>query len=328
LVPNHAKGDKMGTVIHAESMTRRFGSKVALDGLNLDVSQGEVFGFLGPNGAGKTTTVRLLNGVLGISAGRAAVLGFDVATQAASVRRRVGVLTENPCVYDSLTARENLAFVGDLYGVSAGKLSARIDTVLAEFDLTDRADDRVASYSKGMRQRLAIARVILHEPELIFLDEPTSGLDPEAARMATDLIQQLSHQAGRTVFLCTHNLDEAQRLCDRVGVIDKGALQAIGTPAELARQLWQGLRVEFDLHSEPSELLKAMLATKPFIKEWSNVGGLLSMQVDDEEKIPDIVAVIATAGARIYRVTPKLHSLSDIYFRIQQDARQNQGGTQ
>ena len=318
----------MTTIIRAENLTRRFGNKVALDGLNVEVKQGEVFGFLGPNGAGKTTTVRLLNGVLSISAGQATVLGFDVATQAAAVRRRVGVLTENPSVYDSLTARENLAFVGDLYGVPAGTLAARINTVLAEFGLTDRADDRVASYSKGMRQRLAIARVILHEPELIFLDEPTSGLDPEAARMATDLIQQLSHQAGRTVFLCTHNLDEAQRLCDRVGVIDKGSLQAIGTPAELAHQLWQGLWVEIDLRSELSELVKAALLQLPAIKEWSDEKGILSVQVEDEDKIPDIVTAITAAGGRIYRVHPKLHSLSDIYFRIQQDLRLNQGGTQ
>ncbi|MHB1354605.1 MAG: ABC transporter ATP-binding protein [Anaerolineae bacterium] len=318
----------MTTIIRAENMTRRFGNKVALDGLNLEVKQGEVFGFLGPNGAGKTTTVRLLNGVLGFSAGQASVLGFDVATQAAAVRRRVGVLTENPCVYDGLTARENLAFVGDLYGVPTERLTARINTVLAEFDLADRADDHVASYSKGMRQRLAIARVILHEPELIFLDEPTSGLDPEAARMATDLIQTLSRQAGRTVFLCTHNLDEAQRLCDRVGVIDKGSLQAIGTPSELARQLWQGLWVDFDLHAEPSEPVRAMLRQSPFVKEWSNDGGILTVQVENEENIPDIVAVISTAGGRIYRVNPKLHSLSDIYFRIQQDLRSNQGGTQ
>ena len=230
----------MATIIRAENLTRRFGSKVALDGPSLEVKQGEVFGFLGPNGAGKTTTVRLLNGVLSISAGQATVLGFDIATQAAAVRRRVGVLTENPSVYDSLTARENLAFVGDLYGVPAGKLTARINTMLAEFGLTDRANDRVASYSKGMRQRLAIARVILHEPELIFLDEPTSGLDPEAARMATDLIQQLSHQSGRTVFLCTHNLDEAQRLCDRVGVIDKGLFKLLAPPMSLPASYGKG----------------------------------------------------------------------------------------
>jgi ABC-2 type transport system ATP-binding protein len=316
----------MTTIIAAENLTRRFGNTVALDNLNLEVQQGEVFGFLGPNGAGKTTTVRLLNGVLSISAGRASVLGIDVATQSAAVRRRVGVLTENPCVYDSLTARENLAFVGDLYGFPAGKLAARIDTVLAEVGLTDRASDRVASFSKGMRQRLAIARVILHEPELIFLDEPTSGLDPEAARMATDLIQQLSHQAGRTVFLCTHNLDEAQRLCDRVGVIDKGSLQAIGTPAELAHRLWQGLWVDIDLRSEPSEIVKGVLQKLPMVKEWSTENGRLSVQVDDEGLIPDIVMAIATAGGRIYQVNPKTHSLADIYFRIQQDVHQNQGG--
>ncbi|MCE5260351.1 MAG: ABC transporter ATP-binding protein, partial [Chloroflexi bacterium] len=255
----------MPTAIYTENLTRLFDKRVALDHLNLEVNQGEVFGFLGPNGAGKTTTVRLLNGILDIHAGRAVVLGHDVATQATLIRRRVGVLTENPSVYDGLTARENLSFVGEVYGAPRDSLPARIDAVLAEFGLSSRADDRVATFSKGMRQRLSIARVILHEPELIFLDEPTSGLDPEAALMVTDLIQQLSHQAGRTVFLCTHNLDEAQRLCDRVGVIDQGRLQALGTPSELARQLWQGIWIEVELRAAPDEALVQALNQMAFV---------------------------------------------------------------
>lgn len=315
----------MVAVIQTENLTRVFGSRVALEGLNLEVNQGEVFGFLGPNGAGKTTTVRLLNGVLGISSGRATVLGHDVATHSAEIRRRVGVLTENPAVYDGLTARENLSFIGEVFGIPKDKLPARISTVLAEFELSARADERAATFSKGLRQRLSIARVILHEPELIFLDEPTSGLDPEAALMVTELIQQLSHQAGRTVFLCTHNLDEAQRLCDRVGVIDQGKLQALGTPAELAKQLWQGIWIEVTLRNAPGESLQTALNLTPFLQEWSYSDGKLFVRIRDEEQIPELVATICSFGGRIYGVQPQVHSLTDIYFRIQKDVRQNGG---
>ncbi|MHB9034827.1 MAG: ABC transporter ATP-binding protein [Anaerolineae bacterium] len=315
----------MALVIQTENLTRLFGDYTAVDHLNLEISQGEVFGFLGPNGAGKTTTVRLLNGVLGISTGRAVVLGHDVATQSSDIRRRVGVLTENPSVYDGLTARENLQFIGEVFGVPRVGLAERVDTVLQEFDLAPRADDRVGTFSKGMRQRLSIARVILHEPELIFLDEPTSGLDPEAARMVTDLIQSLSHQSGRTVFLCTHNLDEAQRLCDRVGVIDNGRLQVVGTPADLSRQLWQGSWVEIDLRSAPPANLQHSLDGLAIIKEWSHDSGKLNIRVEDESTIPDLVSALSSAGARIYGVQTESHSLSEIYFRIQQEVKHNGG---
>ena len=149
------------------------------------------------------------------------------------MRRRTGVLTETPSLYESLSARENLRFFGDLYGVAEEALPGRVDALLEEFGLADRADDRAGTYSKGMRQRLALARTLLHEPRILFLDEPTAGLDPAASRMVNDLIQRLAAQGGHTIFLCTHNLAEAQRLCDRIGVIDRGTLRAVG-----ARRRW------------------------------------------------------------------------------------------
>lgn len=316
----------MTTVIRTENLTRRFGTLTALDHLCLQVQQGEVFGFLGPNGAGKTTTVRLLNGVLGISEGSAVVLGHDVATQSIEIRRRVGVLTENPSVYDSLTASENLAFVGDVFGIPREKLAERIAWVLAEFGLSQRADDRVATFSKGMRQRLGIARVILHEPELIFLDEPTSGLDPEAAMMVNNLIQQLSHQHGRTVFLCTHNLDEAQRLCDRVGVIEGGRLAALGTPAELAKALWQGFWVDVDLRAEPSPATVEALRRSSFVQDYASRGSILSVRLSNEDAIPALVTTLCSTGSSIFSVMQRQRSLSDIYFRIQDDLRENGAG--
>ena len=307
----------MERVIVAEGLTRRFGTQVAVDGLDLAVERGEVFGFLGPNGAGKTTTVRLLNGVLSPSSGRAEVLSLDVVEQASEIRRQTGVLTETPSLYEALSARENLIFFGDLYGVPEDELLRRADRLLDEFGLGERANDPVGAYSKGMRQRLAIARALLHEPSLVFLDEPTSGLDPAAARMVRELIQRLSEQQGRTVFLCTHNLTEAQQLCDRVGVIDTGELRAIGTPRQLAKELWQGLWVEIDLHGEPSAAVLSAIQRLSAVKSHRMEDSKLLLELDDAESTPEVVATIAGAGGGIHSVVPREHTLEEIYFRIQ-----------
>ena len=315
----------MVDAIRAESLTRRFGAKVAVDRLDLRVERGEVFGFLGPNGAGKTTTVRLLNGILAATAGRAFLLGLDVASQGSEVRRHTGVLTETPSLYDALTARENLATFGDLYGVPEDRLPGRINQVLEQIGLQDRADERVGRYSKGMRQRLAIARALLHEPDVLFLDEPTASLDPAAARQVTGMIQELSRHGGRTVFLCTHNLDEAQRLCDRVGFIDRGVLRAVGTPRELAKQLWQGLWVEVDLRGEPSPEVWHAVEQIPVVRGHKVEGGKLLLEVEQEDDIPSVVLAVASAGGRIYGVAPQQYSLEEIYFRIAGDAQEGSG---
>ena len=306
----------MNEAIVTEGLTRRFGELVAVNRLNLSIERGEVFGFLGPNGAGKTTTVRLLNGILNPNEGRAIVLGLDVTGHAVDVRRQTGVLTEMPNLYEALTARENLYLYGDLYDVPKPELPRRVDALLEEFGLGERADERVGAYSKGMKQRLAIARALLHRPVLLFLDEPTAGLDPVAARMVTDMIAKLSRQEGRTVFLCTHNLTEAQRLCDRVGVINRGVLCALGTPRELARQLWHSLRVEIDLHGEPSVSVNEALQDMSCILSRTFEGGKLLLELDDEANLPDVVASIAAAGGRIYGVVPREHTLEEIYFEI------------
>ena len=313
----------MEQVIVAEGLSRAFGDTVAVDHLDLTVERGQVFGFLGPNGAGKTTTVRLLNGVLSLDAGQARVLGFDLATQAGEIRRHTGVLTETPSLYEALTARENLIFFGDLYGVPQGELPERAQAMLEEFGLAERADERVGAYSKGMRQRLTIARALLHQPPLLFLDEPTAGLDPAAARMVTELIRKLSLQEGRTIFLCTHNLAEAQGLCDRVGVIDHGRLRAIGTPQELAQQLWPEMWVEIDLHGEPPPVVLSALEAMPAVLARSNEKGRLLLEINGKDAVPEVVAAIASAGGRIYRVTPREHTLEDIYFKIQGGAAQS-----
>ena len=231
-------------------MTRRFGDNTAVDHLTFDVFPGEVFGLLGHNGAGKTTTIRLLNGVLGATAGQAQVLGLDPVRQGAALRRQTGVLTENPSLDEKLTARENLTIYADLFDVPVGNVAQRVAALLARFELSDRADDKVGSYSKGMKQRLALARALLHQPALLFLDEPTSGLDPVAALHVRELIMELSGKEGRTVILCTHNLVEAQRLCDRVIVLEQGRMLALGTPAELGARLIGRQDVEIEIAPE------------------------------------------------------------------------------
>ena len=311
----------MATVIQANELARHFGAVKAVDGLTFDIQEGEVFGLLGPNGAGKTTTVRLLNGVLKLSTGQAQVLGFDPAADGCELRRQTGVLTETPSLYERLTARQNLTVFGALYGMPEPALSHRVAELLDFFQLAERADDKVGGFSKGMKQRLALARALLHQPPLLFLDEPTSGLDPEAAHQVTELIQQLSHQQGRTVLLCTHNLDEAQRLCDRVGVMNRGRLLAMGALPELAHTLWQGQWVDVELRTPPPPAAAVALRAMPGVDEIEGEALRWAVRVSSDEMIPAVVAAWVTQGASIMRVNPRQHSLEDIYLRLQKEAR-------
>lgn len=308
-------------VIETHNLTRQFGALVAVHDVNLRIARGEVFGFLGPNGAGKTTTVRLLNGVLNPSAGEVRVLGMDPVRQGPAVRRRTGVLTESPVHYESLSARDNLSIFGELYGVSSDQLPGRVDALLKMFDLAERADDKVAGFSKGMKQRLALARALIHEPDILFLDEPTAGLDPEAARQVTELIERLSEEEGRTIFLCTHNLVEAERLCDRVGVINRGELIAVGTPAELARRIWHGHGIRVQLGRPLASEVLDSLRRLEGVAEVEVGDAELHVLMDQESCTPVIVRALVEAGAEVYAVKPREHSLEDIYFQLQANAR-------
>lgn len=311
----------MAYAIHTDGLTRRFGGRTAVDQVTFTVEVGEVFGLLGPNGAGKTTLVRLLNGILAASAGEAQVLGYNPRSQGEAMRRHTGVLTETPALYERLTARDNLRFFGTLYEVPEPELEQRVDELLEQFDLRARANERVGTFSKGMKQRLALARTLIHRPQILFFDEPTSGLDPEAAREVNGLIAELSRKDERTVFLCTHNLDEAQRLCDRVGIINQGRLLAVGTPASLAHDLWQGQWVEIRLQTPPeAPLPQSLQAIKGVIKVTID-GVYLAAQVSSEDAVPDVVAAVVKAGGRILRVEPREHSLQEIYFKLQEEAR-------
>lgn len=307
---------KTEPVIIAKGLSRRFGDLVAVDDLSLEIRAGEVFGFLGHNGAGKTTTVRLLNGILAPTGGTARVLGLEPLTDGPSLRRRTGVLTETPSLDERLTGRENLEIYAQIYGVPRTTIASRVGELLERAELADRADERVGDYSRGMKQRLALSRALLHGPELLFLDEPTSGLDPVATRRVHELIIRLSRKDGRTVFLCTHNLVEAQNLCDRVAVLEKGRLVALGTPADLAQQLVRRLRLEIEIEPGGLELALRVLPSLVAGAELESDGGTLTIVGAQRDQIPDLVAALAARGVRIYRVAQQMPSLEDVYFAL------------
>ena len=306
----------MDPIIALDGLTRRFGDVVAVDDLTLEIFPGEVFGFLGHNGAGKTTTVRLLNGLLAADGGSVRVLGLEPLQDGPALRRRTGVLTETPSLDERLSGRENLEIYAELYGVPISEVAGRIENLLEGFELAHRADEKAGAYSKGMKQRLALARALLHEPDILFLDEPTSGLDPVGARRVHELITRLSQEQHRTVLLCTHNLAEAQQLCGRVAVLEHGRLVALGTPAELARKLGRSQRLEIEVAPEQVPAALEFLKTQFGITDATQRNGTITVIGVDREVIPGLVAALVGAGVRIYELTPQQPSLEDVYFAL------------
>lgn len=227
--------------IEVQNLSRNFNGIRALDGISFSVENGEVFGFLGPNGAGKTTTIRILTGQLRPSSGSARVLGCDVVTDRQALKPQIGVVFEYQNLYERLSARDNLRFSANLYGVPR----TRVDQVLEQVGLAERASDNPKKYSNGMKQRLLIARALLHQPKVLFLDEPTRGLDPHLARGIRDFITNLARQ-GVTVFLTTHYMEEADQLCDRVAILDQGRIVALETPKKLKVAFGKGDQVTLE----------------------------------------------------------------------------------
>ncbi len=312
---NHGVGTN--PVIELSGLTRRFGDVVAVERLTLEVYPGEVFGVLGHNGAGKTTTIRLLNGVLMPSDGRAQVLGLDPVGDGAAVRQRTGVLTETPSLDERLTAREILQIHADIYNLPRTEINHRVDEHLEKFDLTGRADEKIGDYSSGMKQRLALARALLHGPELLFLDEPTASLDPLAARRVHKLISRLSHVEKCTALVCTHNLVEAQRLCDRVAVLEHGHLVALGTPTDLARASGRSLRLQIEVApSSITPALSILEAALGIVGSPVPRNGIITLEVADREVIPSLAAALVAGGMPIYQINLQEPSLEDIYFAL------------
>jgi ABC-2 type transport system ATP-binding protein len=223
-------------IIEAEKLTKKYGIQVAVNNLTLQIQEGEVFGFLGPNGAGKTTTLLMFLGLTEPTSGKVRVIGFDPTREPLRVKEKVGYLPENVGFYDDMDARQNLRFIARLNRMPDGVSVKRIDELLEEVGLLEEAKKKVGTYSKGMRQRLGIAEVLIKEPKLIFLDEPTIGLDPDGTNRMLDLIRSLSREKNITIFLSSHLLDQVQRICDRVGIMIKGNLVALGPIQELAEK--------------------------------------------------------------------------------------------
>ena len=298
-------------MIVAKGLTKRFGDVLAVDNLDMDVRPGEIFGFLGPNGAGKTTTIRMLSALISPTSGKAKVAGYDVGREDNEIRRNAGILTESPGLYDRLSAERNLSFFAELHDVE--DVAGQVERYLRLLGLWDRRGDVAATFSKGMRQKLAIARAMLHEPKVLFLDEPTAGLDPEMARLVREFIGELKDK-GRTIFLCTHNLDEADRLCDRIAVVNTRLL-ALDTPEALRAKLYDRVVV---IHlSAASPEYEKVVSEQPFVRSVEIKENKLVVGLDDPEKNnPELIRALVDAGANIQFVGELRRSLEEIYLRL------------
>lgn len=304
-------------MIHTEKLCKQFSKDrkqppvVAVQDLDLDIPEGEVFGFLGPNGAGKTTTVRMLTSLIAPTSGRAVINGFEVGKQDTNIRQVVGILTETPGMYDRLSAEKNLSIFARLYSVKDVK--GQVEKYLRLLGLWERRFDEVGGFSKGMRQKLAIARSLLHQPKVLFLDEPTSGLDPEASRLVRDFIEELKSE-GTTIFMCTHNLDEADRLCQRIAIF-KGHMITVDTPQDLRIRLF-GRRSVFHLRSLDPNWIPSIRAVSG-VKEVQSLDNRLLIQLDNpEEQNPAIIRKLVELNADIQFVGELRHSLEDIYMEM------------
>ena len=303
--------------IITEGLTKRFNSFTAVDRLSFEVGEGEIFGILGPNGAGKTTTIRMLACLLTPTEGTAFVGGFDVVDDSLKVREMVGILTENPSLYDRLTAMENMEFFAEAYGVSDRQArSKKIRELLEFFDLWPRRDDKVGTYSKGMKQKLAIARALVHDPDILLLDEPTSGLDPRSSKDIRDLMEELSRREGQTILLCTHRLEDAERLCSRVMLINEGGMVTMGTTDELRSQIAGTpiLRVRL---GEVSEAVVGDVRSMEGVEEVAVDGTTLSVSVYDVDRVtPYLVRSVVMAGGMVQSVEVLEPSLEEIYLKL------------
>ncbi len=304
-------------MIQTKGLAKRFNGNFAVDDLNLSVDSGEIFALLGPNGAGKTTTVRMLSCLIAPTRGEARVAGGIVGQDNDAIRSQIGILTESPGLYEKLSAYQNLGYFAQLYGLTAGQRDQALKKYLGMLGLWDRRDETVAGFSKGMKQKLAIARALLHEPKIVFLDEPTSALDPEAAKVVRDFIAELKSE-GRTIFLCTHNLDEADRLADRIGVMKQRLIQ-VDTPDNLRRRMY-GRHVIIGLRTVTDTQLQAVRKLE-FAKNVECKGNTLLIALSDPESMtPAVVRVLVEAGGEIQAVSEERHSLEDVYLSLVGDS--------
>lgn len=290
------------------------GGKKAVDDISLDIEKGEVFGFLGPNGAGKTTAVKLLNGMLTPTKGICRVFNIDPATYPERIHQLSGVVTEHAQMYDNLTGLQNLLFYGSLFGLNEAENSKYALILLEQLGLINAKDQKLGTYSTGMRQRLSLARAMIHHPKVLFLDEPTSGLDPESVKSVNNLIKSLAQNEGTTIFLCTHQLRYAQEICSSYGLIDEGTLLAVGNIEKLRSMVFSGMTVG--------------IKTDYFIKDIPSIKtgeNYYEITVQSEEEIPFVIKRIVDAGGNIYSVLARRMSLEEIYFSLLKKRRNERG---
>jgi ABC-2 type transport system ATP-binding protein len=301
-------------LIEAVGLSRRFGSITAVEDLDLVIPDGEVFGFLGPNGAGKTTTIRMLCGLIACTSGRATIDGHDVSTRDGRTRALevIGLLPEAPGLYESLSAEANLDFFGKLHSMPAERRAARIEELLRRLDIWDRRSEAVSGFSKGMKQKIAIARSLIHEPKYLFLDEPTSGLDPAAAHTVRAYLMELKTE-GRTIFINTHNLDDAERLCDRIGIM-RTRLLAIGEPQKLMRSYF-GQATSFEGRGLESSL-ERVRALPGILDVHMEEGRLMVISSDPEAANPEVTRTLVASGAQVTYVHEVRRNLEDLYMKV------------
>ena len=307
-------------VVELRAVRRAFGGHLALDGLTFSAPPGTVTVLLGPNGAGKTTAVRMITGALRADDGSVRTFGVDPATEGAAVRRRCGVVAAKPALYDRLSGWDNLVYAAELYDLGP---DAPIEDAAARFGIEDALGLLVGGYSTGMKTRLALARAVLHNPDLLLLDEPTSGLDPESSRAVLHLIDELAAQ-GRTVIMCTHLLLEAEGLADQVVMLDAGRALVAGRPDELVRQVWP--RPWLLIDAEDRTALHRVQALPGVLSVEAVADGPWRVEVDDLARVPDLVSELAVRGARLTRVAPHEPSLEELYFALRGGPTTSAGG--
>ena len=309
--------------IQTNQLTRSFGDLKAVDRLSLSVPRGTVFGFLGPNGSGKTTTIRLLLGLLDPDGGQAQVLGYDVREQAEEVRARSGALLEHHGLYERLSAAENLDYYGRIWHMSKAEREARIRELLDPLGLYERREEPIGRWSRGMKQKLAVARTLMHNPVLVFLDEPTAGLDPVASAALREDLATLADQEGVTIFLTTHNLAEAEKLCNQVAVINHGQLLALGTPADL-RSRTSAPRLYISGKGLTSRVLDGLRANL-LVSGMRQSNGQIVMDLADLSRSHEIVTQLVGAGMQIDEVRKEQVDLEDVFLRLVEEEKRGDG---
>lgn len=308
--------------IQTNQLTRSFGTLKAVDRLTMSVPRGTVFGFLGPNGSGKTTTIRLLLGLLDPDQGQARVLGFDTVAQADEVRARSGALLEHHGLYERLSAAENLDYYGRIWHMSKAERERRMRELLEPLGLYERRNEPIGRWSRGMKQKLAVARTLVHHPELVFLDEPTAGLDPVASAALREDLAMLAEQEGVTIFLTTHNLAEAEKLCNQVAVINRGQLLALGSPADL-RSRTSAPRLYVRGKGFSSQVIES-LRNHVLVSGVRQSNGQVVMDLTDLSRSHEIVNQLVNAGVEIDEVRKEQADLEDVFLRLVEEERRGE----